>query len=151
MRVDARRAAAVMAVTFLVYAAWGLPLRQSQQQKPAPKGQPAQPADQPQQQPAGQQQGPPPGGQLVQKPGKITSSRQGKETASAGFNGVDDKGQVDPAKLKEPPTADDTAKAMQLSIYAVKDADVVAFAQTGNLNLTPPPPPAQDQKKKKGK
>ena len=148
MRVDARRAAAIMAVTLLVYAAWGLPLRQSQSQpqKPAPK--PGQPADQQQQPPAGQQ-APPPGG--MSGTAKIKDSRAGKATASAGFNGVDDKGMVAEAKLKEPPTADDTAKAMQLSIYAVKDADVVAFAKDGNLNLTPPPAPAQDQKKKKGK
>jgi hypothetical protein len=150
MRIDARRAAAVVAMTLLVCAAWGLSLPQSQQ-KPAPKQQPGQSGDQQQQpqQPADQQQGPPPGGQLVQKPGKITSSRQGKETASAGFNGVDPStGKVKDDVVKAAVTADDTAKAMQLSVYAVKDEDVVAFAKDGNLNLTPPP---QDQKKKKGK
>src|SRR5689334_9971122 len=107
MRVDARRAAAIMAVTLLVYAAWGLPLRQAQQQKPAPK-QPAQPADQQQpQQPADQQQ-PPPGGTLLKTSVTTKSSKQGQASASAGFNGLDKDGKVDEAKLKEAPTAEDT-------------------------------------------
>jgi hypothetical protein len=149
MTVDARRAAAIMAVTLLVYAAWGHPLKPGQQQKPAPpptQQQPTQPADQ-QAQPGQQPPPPPPPGGMTGT-AKMKSSRQGKETATLGYNGFDPAtGKVDDAKLKTPPNADDTAKAMQLSVYAVSDADVQAFAKEGNLNLTPPASPAQ----KKGK
>ena len=139
MRVEARHAAAAMAVMLLVCAAWGVPLVQSQKQKPAPKPQQAaQPADQQQPQP---DQQPPPGGPLITGgPAKMKSSRQGKATASAGFNGVDpatDKVKDD--VIKASPTAEESAKAMQLSVYGVSDADVQAFAKEGNLNLAPVP------------
>jgi len=134
---------------YLSFAGRGLsPLTQSQQQ-----GSQESPADAKQKkgQPAGKDN-PPPGGTSnapangpgAEKPAplfggslNIKTSRQTKDTATLGFNGVDDNGQVQKTFLASSAAGDDTAKVQRLATYAVSTAELDEFIQQGGLNPAP--------------
>jgi hypothetical protein len=64
----------------------------------------------------------------------IKTSRQTKDTATLGFNGVDDNGQVQKTFLASTATGDDTVKVQKLTTYAVSTAELDEFIQQGGLN-----------------
>jgi hypothetical protein len=133
---------------FLSYTGWGFsPLTQSQQQQGSQQSQ----TDEKQKKGQTGKDGPPPGGTPnantppngpgTEKPAplfggslNIKSSRQTKDTATLGFNGVDDNGQVQKNFLASTATGDDTAKVQRLTTYAVSSAELEEFIQQGGLN-----------------
>jgi hypothetical protein len=137
---------------FLSCAGWGSsPLTKSAQQ---PQQQGSQQSQTDAQQKKGQttagKDTPPPGGTSnansangsgAEKPAplfggslNIKTSRQTKDTATLGFNGVDDNGQVQKTFLAATATGDDTAKVQKLTTYAVSAAELDEFIQQGGLN-----------------
>jgi hypothetical protein len=134
---------------FLSYAGWGFsPLTQSQQQ---PQGSQQSQTDAKQKKGQTAKDSPPPGGTSTanapangsgaEKPAplfggslNIKTSRQTKDTATLGFNGVDDNGQVQKTFLASTATGDDTAKVQKLTAYAVSKAELDEFIQQGGLN-----------------
>jgi hypothetical protein len=64
----------------------------------------------------------------------IKTSRQTKDTATLGFNGVDDNGQVQKNFLASTATGDDTAKVQKLATSAVTAGELDEFIQQGGLN-----------------
>jgi hypothetical protein len=136
---------------FLSYAGWGFsPLTQSPQQQQQQGSQQSQPdAKQKKGQTAGKDTPPlggtsnnaPANGSGAEKPAplfggslNIKTSRQTKDTATLGFNGVDDNGQVQKTFLASTATGDDTAKVQKLTTYAVSTAELDEFIQQGGLN-----------------
>jgi hypothetical protein len=64
----------------------------------------------------------------------IKTSRQTKDTATLGFNGVDDNGQVQKNFLASTATGDDSAKLQKLAASAVTAGELDEFIQQGGLN-----------------
>jgi hypothetical protein len=62
----------------------------------------------------------------------LRSSHTG-DSASAGFNDLTPNGEVEAKKLKEPATAGDLNKAVQVSLITVKAASLRKFIQDGKL------------------
>lgn len=104
------------------------------QQKPQPQPKQATPGQQPQQQEDAQPKS------AATAPVTVKSTRKPRDQASAGFKGLGDDGKVQDAALKATPGADAANKALQLSIYALPDAEVVAFIKEGNLAPAPAKP-----------
>jgi hypothetical protein len=137
---------------FLGYAGWGFsPLTQSPQQQQQQGSQQSQTdAKQKKGQTAGKDTAPPGGTSNANAPANasgsekpaplfggslnIKTSRQTKDTATLGFNGVDDNGQVQKTFLASTATGDDTAKVQKLTTYAVSTAELDEFIQQGGLN-----------------
>jgi hypothetical protein len=133
----------------LSYAGWGFsPLTQSQQRQP---GSQQSQTDAKQKKGQTTKDSPPPGGTPnanapangsgAEKPTplfggslNIKTSRQTKDTATLGFNGVDDNGQVQKTFLASTATGDDTAKVQKLTTYAVSTAELDEFILQGGLN-----------------
>ncbi|HXM96768.1 MAG TPA: hypothetical protein VOA64_21315 [Candidatus Dormibacteraeota bacterium] len=64
----------------------------------------------------------------------LKSSRQTKDSSALGFNGVDPNGQVQKSFLSAAPTGADAAKAQQVAVYKVDQAELAAFIADGHLN-----------------
>lgn len=69
----------------------------------------------------------------------VKSSRQTKDTATLGFNGVDDNGQVQKSFLSATASGADTSAVQRLASPAVTPSDLDEFIQQGGLNTIPPP------------
>lgn len=136
---------------FLSYAGWGFsPLTQSQQQQQQQGSQQGQTNEKQKKGQTGKDSPPPSGasnantpanGPGAEKPAplfggslNIKTSRQTKDTATLGFNGVDDNGQVQKNFLASTATGDDTAKVQRLTTNAVSTAELDEFIQQGGLN-----------------
>jgi len=136
---------------FLSCAGWGFsPLTQSAQQQQQQGSQQSQTDTQQKkgQTTAGKDTSPPGATSSANAPGSgaekpaplfggslnIKTSRQTKDTATLGFNGVDDNGQVQKTFLAATATGDDTAKVQKLATYAVSTAELDEFIQQGGLN-----------------
>lgn len=64
----------------------------------------------------------------------LKSSRQTKDSSALGFNGVDPNGQVQKSFLSAAATGADAAKAQQVAVYKVDQAELAAFIADGHLN-----------------
>jgi hypothetical protein len=69
----------------------------------------------------------------------IKSSRQTKDSATLGFNGVDDNGKVQQAFLTAAPSGADAAAVSRMEAAPVADSDVTDFIAQGGLNSIAPP------------
>jgi hypothetical protein len=69
----------------------------------------------------------------------VKSSRQTKDTATLGFNGVDDNGQVQKSFLSATASGADTSAVQEMTSLAVNQAELDEFVQQGGLNANPPP------------
>ena len=69
----------------------------------------------------------------------VKSSRQTKDTATLGFNGVDDNGQVQKSFLSASASGADTSAVQEMISLAVNQAELDEFIQQGGLNANPPP------------
>ena len=69
----------------------------------------------------------------------IKSSRQSKDTATLGFNGVDDNGKVQQSFLSAAAGGSDAAAVQKMASQPVADADLNTFIQEGGLNTVAPP------------
>ena len=69
----------------------------------------------------------------------VKSSRQTKDTATLGFNGVDDNGQVQKNFLSATPSGTDTSAVQKMAGVVVNPAELDDFIQQGGLNTNPPP------------
>ena len=74
----------------------------------------------------------------------VKSSRQTKDTATLGFNGVDDNGQVQKSFLSASASGQDVSAVQRMAGTAVNPADLQEFIQQGGLNTTPPPKKASN-------
>ena len=74
----------------------------------------------------------------------IKSSRQTKDSATLGFNGVDDNGQVQKSFLSANATGADAAAVQKMSSNSVKIAELEEFIQQGGLNPAPAPQKASN-------
>jgi ribosomal protein L12E/L44/L45/RPP1/RPP2 len=85
----------------------------------------------------------------------LKSSRQEKDSATMGFNGLDDKGQVTQAMLKAYATTYDVVEAKSLVAYNPVPKELDEFVQKGQLKSAParsaPADASQDKKKDKKK
>ncbi len=66
-------------------------------------------------------------------PVTVKSTRKPRDQASAGFKGIGDDGKVTQASLNANATSDAGNKALQLSVYAVPEAEVQTFITEGKL------------------
>jgi|KBSMisStaDraftv2_1062788.scaffolds.fasta_scaffold59492_2 hypothetical protein len=143
------RSVACASLFFLGYAGWAFsPLTQSQQQQqgsqqsqPDAKQKKGQTSGKDNPPPAGSTPGASANGSGAEKPAplfggslNIKTSRQTKDTATLGFNGVDDNGQVQKTFLAATATGDDTLKVQKLASYAVSAAELDEFIEQGRLN-----------------
>ena len=69
----------------------------------------------------------------------VKSSRQTKDTATLGFNGVDDNGQVQKSFLSATPSGTDSSAVQKMTSVVVNPAELDDFIQQGGLNTNPPP------------
>lgn len=69
----------------------------------------------------------------------VKSSRQTKDTATLGFNGVDDNGQVQKNFLSATPSGTDSSAVQKMASVVVNPAELEDFIQEGGLNTNPPP------------
>jgi hypothetical protein len=68
----------------------------------------------------------------------VKSSRQTKDSATLGFNGVDDNGQVQKSFLAATATGTDTSAVQKLAKTSVNNAELDEFIQQGGLNTSWP-------------
>ena len=74
----------------------------------------------------------------------VKSSRQTKDTATLGFNGVDDNGQVQKSFLTATPNGTDASAVQKMTSVVVNPAELDDFIQQGGLNTNPPPKKSSD-------
>jgi hypothetical protein len=68
----------------------------------------------------------------------VKSSRQTKDSATLGFNGVDDNGQVQKSFLSAAATGSDTSAVQKLASESVNNTELDQFIQQGDLNTNSP-------------
>ncbi len=68
----------------------------------------------------------------------VKSSRQTKDSATLGFNGVDDNGQVQKSFLSATATGTDTSAVQKLANVPVNNTELDEFIQQGGLNTNSP-------------
>ena len=78
----------------------------------------------------------------------VKSSRQTKDTATLGFNGVDDNGQVQKSFLSATPNGTDSSAVQKMTSVVVNPAELDDFIQQGGLNTNPPPKKSSNPEEK---
>jgi len=68
----------------------------------------------------------------------VKSSRQTKDSATLGFNGVDDNGQVQKSFLSAAASGSDTSAVQKLANVSVNNTELDEFIQQGGLNTNSP-------------
>jgi cytoskeletal protein RodZ len=68
----------------------------------------------------------------------VKSSRQTKDSATLGFNGVDDNGQVQKSFLAATAGGSDTSAVQRMSRGSINTAELNEFIQQGGLNANAP-------------
>jgi hypothetical protein len=68
----------------------------------------------------------------------VKSSRQSKDSATLGFNGVDDNGQVQKIFLSANASGADVSAVQKMASTTVNSADLDEFIQQGGLNTNAP-------------
>ena len=68
----------------------------------------------------------------------VKSSRQTKDSATLGFNGVDDNGQVQKSFLSAAANGSDTSAVQKLANAPVNNTELEEFIQQGGLNTNSP-------------
>src|SRR5580765_990549 len=68
----------------------------------------------------------------------VKSSRQSKDSATLGFNGVDDNGQVQKSFLSANASGADVSAVQKMASTTVNSADLDEFIQQGGLNTNAP-------------
>jgi hypothetical protein len=68
----------------------------------------------------------------------VKSSRQTKDSATLGFNGVDDNGQVQKSFLSATASGTDTSAVQKMARSSVSTAELDDFIQQGGLNTNAP-------------
>jgi hypothetical protein len=67
----------------------------------------------------------------------VKSSRQTKDSATLGFNGVDDNGQVQKSFLSATASGPDTSAVQKMANTSVSNTELDEFIQQGGLNANP--------------